>query len=124
MVVTLSDFFRLVLSKGKGQKVLPSWKTIHTTWFRGKKESFRPICWKCARLVFTAKEGTAVATSLIDLGGRFRLIINNVNCKQTEKPMPKLPVATAFWTPEPNLQTGAEAWILAGAHITPHSPMT
>ena len=72
-----------------------------------------------ARLVFTAKEGPAVATSLIDLGDRFRLIINTVDCKKTEKPMPKLPVATAFWTPQPNLQTGAEAWILAGgAHHT------
>ena len=75
-----------------------------------------------ARLVFTAKTGPAVATSLIDLGDRFRLIINNVNCKKVEKPMPKLPVATAFWTPEPNLQTGAEAWILAGgAHHTAFS---
>lgn len=75
-----------------------------------------------ARLVFTAKEGPAVATSLIDLGDRFRLIINNVDCKKTEKPMPKLPVATAFWTPQPNLQTGAEAWILAGgAHHTAFS---
>ena len=41
-----------------------------------------------ARLVFTAKEGKAIATSLIDLGNRFRLIINDVNCKKTEKPMP------------------------------------
>ena len=64
-----------------------------------------------ARLVFTAKEGPAVATSLIDLGNRFRLIINSVDCKKTEKPMPKLPVATAFWTPQPDLATGAEAWI-------------
>ena len=71
------------------------------------------------RLVFTAKEGPAIATSLIDLGDRFRLIINNVDCKKTEKPMPKLPVATAFWTPQPDLRTGAEAWILAGgAHHT------
>lgn len=75
-----------------------------------------------ARLVFTAKEGKGVATSLIDLGTRFRLIINTVNCKKTEKPMPKLPVATAFWTPEPNLTTGAESWILAGgAHHTAFS---
>lgn len=75
-----------------------------------------------ARLVFTSKTGPAVATSLIDLGDRFRLIINNVNCKKTEKPMPKLPVATAFWTPEPNLKVGAEAWILAGgAHHTAFS---
>ena len=110
------------------QRELPLWKTIHTTWYRVKKEFFRLICWKCARrfptarsvlkyspflwedredparLVFTAKTGPAVATSLIDLGDRFRLIINDVNCKKTEKPMPKLPVATAFWTPEPNLQ--------------------
>ncbi|BBF45052.1 L-arabinose isomerase [Lachnospiraceae bacterium KM106-2] len=72
-----------------------------------------------ARLVFTAKEGPAVATSLIDLGNRFRLIINAVDCKKVEKPMPKLPVATAFWTPQPSLATGAESWILAGgAHHT------
>nr|MCR4675273.1 L-arabinose isomerase [Lachnospiraceae bacterium] len=72
-----------------------------------------------ARLVFTAKEGPAIATSLIDLGDRFRLIINEVDVKKTEKPMPKLPVATAFWTPKPNLQTGAESWIYAGgAHHT------
>ena len=75
-----------------------------------------------ARLVFTSKTGKGVATSLIDLGDRFRLIINDVNCKKVEQPMPKLPVATAFWTPEPNLQTGAEAWILAGgAHHTAFS---
>lgn len=75
-----------------------------------------------ARLVFTSKTGPAIATSLVDLGDRFRLIINSVDCKKTEKPMPKLPVATAFWTPEPNLQTGAEAWILAGgAHHTAFS---
>ncbi len=72
-----------------------------------------------ARLVFTSKEGPAIATSLIDLGHRFRLIINEVDCKKVEKPMPKLPVATAFWTPRPNLTTGAESWILAGgAHHT------
>ena len=75
-----------------------------------------------ARLVFTSKTGPAVATSLIDLGNRFRLIINAVDCKKVEKPMPKLPVATAFWTPQPNLATGAESWILAGgAHHTAFS---
>ena len=75
-----------------------------------------------ARLVFTSKEGTGIATSLVDLGDRFRLIINSVDCKKTEKPMPKLPVATAFWTPQPDLRTGAEAWILAGgAHHTAFS---
>lgn len=72
-----------------------------------------------ARLVFTSKSGSGIATSLVDMGNRFRLIVNEVECKQVEKPMPKLPVATAFWTPQPNLNTGAEAWILAGgAHHT------
>lgn len=75
-----------------------------------------------ARLVFTSKTGPAIATSLVDLGSRFRLIINEVDCKKVEKPMPKLPVATAFWTPQPDLATGAEAWILAGgAHHTAFS---
>ena len=72
-----------------------------------------------ARLVFTAKEGSGIAVSMVDLGNRFRLIINDVECKKTEKPMPELPVATAYWTPYPDLYTGAEAWILAGgAHHT------
>ena len=77
-----------------------------------------------ARLVFTSKEGKGIATSLIDLGNRFRLIINEVNCKKVEKPMPKLPVATAFWTPEPNLQVGTEAWIYAGGAHHTASPST
>ncbi len=72
-----------------------------------------------ARLIFTAKEGPGIATSLIDLGNRFRLIINAVDCKKTEKPMPKLPVGTAYWTPQPDFETGVEAWIMAGgAHHT------
>lgn len=75
-----------------------------------------------ARLVFTSKTGPAVATSLVDLGNRFRLIINAVDCKKCEKEMPKLPVATAFWTPQPDLAAGAQAWILAGgAHHTAFS---
>ena len=50
---------------------------------------------------------------------RLRLIINDVECKTVERPMPKLPVATNFWTPKPDMYTGAEAWILAGgAHHT------
>lgn len=75
-----------------------------------------------ARLVFTSKEGSGIATSLVDLGTRFRLIINEVDCRKVEKPMPKLPVATCFWTPKPNLTVGAESWILAGgAHHTAFS---
>jgi L-arabinose isomerase len=75
-----------------------------------------------ARLVFTSKAGTGIAASLIDLGERFRLLVNTVECKKVEKEMPKLPVATAFWTPQPDFATGAEAWILAGgAHHTAFS---
>ena len=72
-----------------------------------------------ARLVFTSKTGPGIATSLVDLGDRFRLLINEVECKKTEKPMPALPVGTAFWTPKPDLSTAAEAWIISGgAHHT------
>ncbi len=75
-----------------------------------------------ARLVFTSKAGKGVATSLIDLGNRFRLLVNDVECLPQDTPMPKLPVASAFWRPEPDLMTGAEAWILAGgAHHTAFS---
>jgi len=75
-----------------------------------------------ARLVFTAKPGKGVATSLVDMGNRFRLLINEVECLPQDIPMPMLPVASAFWRPEPNLTTGAEAWILAGgAHHTAFS---
>lgn len=75
-----------------------------------------------ARLVFTSKTGPGVATSLVDMGNHFRLIINAVDCKKCEKPMPMLPVATAFWTPQPSLEVGAQAWILAGgAHHTAFS---
>ena len=75
-----------------------------------------------ARLVSTSKTGAGVATSLVDMGNRFRLLVNAVDCKKCEKEMPKLPVATAFWTPQPNLEVGAEAWILAGgAHHTAFS---
>jgi L-arabinose isomerase len=75
-----------------------------------------------ARLVFTTKPGKGVACSLVDLGNRFRLIVNDVTCLEQDIPMPKLPVATALWKPEPDLITGAEAWLLAGgAHHTAFS---
>ncbi len=75
-----------------------------------------------ARLVFTSKPGRGVACSLVDLGHRFRLIVNDVECLPQDTPMPKLPVATALWKPMPNLITGAEAWLLAGgAHHTAFS---
>ncbi|MBE5916206.1 MAG: L-arabinose isomerase [Pseudobutyrivibrio ruminis] len=75
-----------------------------------------------ARLVFQSKEGKGIATSLIDLGNRFRLIIQDVDCKKVEKPLPKLPTAINFWTPQPDFYTGTEAWLLAGgAHHTAFS---
>jgi L-arabinose isomerase len=66
-----------------------------------------------ARLVFTSKPGKGVATTVVDLGNRFRLIVNKVECIES-KPLPKLPVASALWIPMPNLEVGAAAWILAG----------
>ena len=75
-----------------------------------------------ARLVFQSKEGKGVATSLVDLGIRFRLIIQDVDCKKVEKPLPKLPTAINFWTPQPDFYTGTQAWLLAGgAHHTAFS---
>ena len=53
------------------------------------------------RLVFTAADGRAVNASIIDLGNRFRLIVNQVNAITPEEPLPKLPVARAVWVPEP-----------------------
>jgi L-arabinose isomerase len=71
------------------------------------------------RLVFTASSGSAVNASVVDLGNRFRLIVNQVNVVQPEHPLPKLPVARAIWIPEPDLKIAATAWILAGgAHHT------
>ena len=67
-----------------------------------------------ARLVFTAHPGTGVAATIIDLGSRFRMIVNKVQVLEPKAPLPKLPVASAFWKPEPNLSVGAASWILAG----------
>ncbi|MCM8709690.1 L-arabinose isomerase [Clostridium sp. SYSU_GA19001] len=75
-----------------------------------------------ARIVFNGGEGAAVCASLIDIGGRMRLIVNDVNAVKLEKDMPKLPVARVLWKPEPSLKEAAEAWIYAGgAHHTSFS---
>jgi len=72
-----------------------------------------------ARLVFNGGSGSAIQVSLIDMGGRFRLIVADVEAVAPLKDMPKLPVARVMWKPMPNLEVGAEAWILAGgAHHT------
>ena len=71
------------------------------------------------RLVFTAAAGKAVNASVVDVGNRFRLIVNQVNVIQPQHALPKLPVARAIWAPEPNLKVAATAWIHAGgAHHT------
>ncbi|MGL4519271.1 MAG: L-arabinose isomerase [Phocaeicola sp.] len=66
-----------------------------------------------ARIVFTSKQGTGTAATVVDMGNRFRLIVNVVDCIKS-KALPKLPVASALWIPQPNLEVGAAAWILAG----------
>ena len=74
------------------------------------------------RSKFTVKPGQALNASLIDMGNRFRLIVNEVEVVALDAPMPKLPVASALWVPKPNLEIGAGAWILAGgAHHTSFS---
>jgi L-arabinose isomerase len=75
-----------------------------------------------ARMVFDGGTGPAVCASLIDMGERFRLIVNDVDAVKVEKDMPKLPVARLLWKPQPSLRDSAEAWILAGgAHHTSFS---
>jgi L-arabinose isomerase len=72
-----------------------------------------------ARLVFNVPNGQAVNASLIDMGNRFRLIINEVEVVPPDAPLPKLPVARVVWVPKPNLKVAAAAWIYAGgAHHT------
>jgi L-arabinose isomerase len=71
------------------------------------------------RLVFDVAPGPAVNASVIDLGNRFRLIVNEVDVVPPDEPLPHLPVARAVWIPRPTLKTAAAAWILAGgAHHT------
>ncbi len=71
------------------------------------------------RLVFNVRAGPATNASLVDLGDRFRLIVNEIDVISPDAPLPKLPVARAVWVPRPDLKTAAAAWILAGgAHHT------
>jgi len=72
-----------------------------------------------ARLVFEGKEGDAIVVSLIDMGGRLRLICQDIHCVKPIMPMPNLPVARVMWQAMPNLTDGVECWITAGgAHHT------
>jgi L-arabinose isomerase len=74
------------------------------------------------RLVFNCTAGPAVNASIIDMGNRFRLLVNEVEAIAPTHPLPKLPVARVLWKPYPDMLTGCTAWILAGgAHHTGYS---
>lgn len=67
-----------------------------------------------ARLVFSGKPGPAINISCLDLGNRFRIVVNEVDTVPAPEDMPNLPVAKALWEPKPNLEIAAAAWIHAG----------
>lgn len=74
------------------------------------------------RLVFNSAPGNALNASLIDMGNRFRLLVNEVEAVKPEHDLPKLPVARVLWKPLPDMKTACAAWILAGgAHHTGYS---
>jgi len=71
------------------------------------------------RLVFTAPAGPAVVATIVDMGNRFRMIVNDVKVVDPEHDFPKLPVARVMWIPQPSLRVAAAGWIYAGgAHHT------
>jgi L-arabinose isomerase len=71
------------------------------------------------RLVFDSSPGEAVNATLVDMGNRFRMVVNVVDVIEPLEAMPKLPTARALWRPRPELETAAAAWIHAGgAHHT------
>jgi L-arabinose isomerase len=72
-----------------------------------------------ARLVFNVPSGPGVNASIIDMGNRFRMLVNTIQVGPPDADLPRLPVARVVWKPEPNLKVAAGAWILAGgAHHT------
>ncbi|TWT87409.1 L-arabinose isomerase [Pseudobythopirellula maris] len=84
---------------------------IHPLGIGGKED---PV-----RLVFDAPAGPAVNATIIDLGDRFRFVLNEVEVVDPEQPLPKLPVARALWKPLPDMPTAAAAWIYAGGSHHP-----
>ncbi|MCE4566615.1 L-arabinose isomerase [Maribellus sp. CM-23] len=75
-----------------------------------------------ARLIFESATGDAMNVTVIDMGSRFRIIVNTLDVIEPLAQMPKLPVASAYWKTHPNLADGAAAWIYAGG--THHSAFT
>jgi len=87
---------------------------IHPLGIGGKED---PV-----RLVFNVGAGPAINASVVDMGNRFRLLVNEVEAVEPIADLPKLPVARVLWKPYPNMQDGCAAWILAGgAHHTGYS---
>ncbi len=87
---------------------------IHPLGIGGKED---PV-----RLVFNVAGGAAINASVIDMGNRFRLLVNEVEAQAPQHDLPKLPVARVLWKPYPDMPTGCAAWILAGgAHHTGYS---
>lgn len=87
---------------------------IHPLGIGGKED---PV-----RLVFNSAAGPAINASLVDMGNRFRLLVNEVEAIEPVHDLPKLPVARVLWKPYPNMNDGCAAWILAGgAHHTGYS---
>ncbi len=75
-----------------------------------------------ARLVFTGKAGPAINATVVDMGNRFRMVVNDVEAVKPPADLPKLPVARVLWETRPDLATAAAAWIYAGgAHHTGYS---
>jgi L-arabinose isomerase len=66
------------------------------------------------RLVFRSKPAEGFVAGLLDLGERFRLVVNDIQIIPPDEPLPKLPVACAVWKPAPSLATAAECWLIAG----------
>ncbi len=67
-----------------------------------------------ARMVFNTLEGEGLVAAVVQMGGRFRCVVNEIDVIPPEAPLPKLPVARMLWKPRPSLATSAESWILAG----------
>ncbi|MEM9160591.1 MAG: L-arabinose isomerase, partial [Verrucomicrobiota bacterium] len=84
---------------------------IHPLGIGGKED---PV-----RLVFDVAPGKAINATIVDLGNRFRLIVNDVDVVRPEAPLPNLPVARAVWVPQPDFKTSAASWIHAGGSHHP-----
>ena len=86
---------------------------VHPLGIGGKADPCAP------RLLDTLPVAAAMVATIVDMGNRFRMIVNEVDVVAPEQALPKLPVARAIWYPKPNLKVAAAAWIYAGgAHHT------